>query len=141
MKIIYYKNVMLYSSPNVSHNLVLVFCMATHVPTVTTHRVPAVKLCLAAVASCDCWVCHSVSSLLCCHYGKKAHWCMGRVSCMGWPYSFWAGESPSLTDGVLRYCMRAWYSTDLFKNYAIYAVLSTFFITFTVTSAFPLPRG
>ena len=129
------------ASPYVSHDPVIVFCTAMFVPTVMSGRLLAMKLYLAAAASCDCQVHRSVSSLLCCHSGKKAHWCMGRVSCMGWPYSVWAGESPSLTDSVWQYCMRAWHSIDLSKNHPVHAALSIFFIAFTVAPAFPLLWG
>ena len=45
---------------------------------------------LLQLLSCDRWVHLSVFTLLCCHSGEKAHWCMGRVSCKECPYSFWA---------------------------------------------------
>ena len=41
------------TSPYVSHDPVLVFCTATFVPTVMSGRLLAVKLYLAAAASCD----------------------------------------------------------------------------------------
>ena len=50
---------------------------------------------------------------------------------MEWPYSFWAGENPSLTDGVLQYCMRAWHSTALFKNHSVHTAIIIIIIAST----------
>ena len=93
-----------------------------------------VKLYLVAAASCDCWMCCSVSFLLCCHSGEKRNPCTGvweghlvwgihsalNPSLTGSPtlspsLTGSTTLSPSLTGSVLRYCMRTWHSTDLFK--------------------------
>ena len=124
------------TSPYVSHDLVLVFCTPTRIPTVMSGRLLGVKLYLAAAASCDCCVCRCVSSLLYCYSGKKPTdvW----EGCL-----VWGGHTAFglvKTNLSLMVCYdtvwgvgMAW--TYLFKNRPLHATLSTFFIAFTVASA------
>ena len=122
--------------PYVSHNLVLVFWTAMCVLTVAGCEIVSCYCCLL---TCDCSVRHYVSSLLHCHFGEKACWCMGRVSCMRCSYSFLPGKNPSLADRVLQYCIG--HSTDLSKASPVHTALSIFIITFNWASAIPLFWG
>ena len=39
------------------------------------------------------WGCFSASTVIYCHSGENTHLWASRVSCIGLPYSFWAGEN------------------------------------------------
>ena len=79
--------------------------------------------------------CLSDSSALVCHSAA------GRVSCIGRPNNFWAGDNPSFLEGVLQYCRRARARWFWLIARPVHAALSNFFIDFTVASALPLLCG
>ena len=67
------------------------------------------------------WACSSASEVLCCHSGKNACLCAGRVSCIGHPYTSWAGERPSFREDVFRYCSSAQVSLFLSRDLPFHA--------------------
>ena len=77
----------------------------------------------------------------CCHCGAKAEWWAGRVSCIGCPKSFCAGDNPSRREGVFLYCNRARTSFSAFMWFRAQAPSMIFFIDFTADSALPLLCG
>ena len=86
-------------------------------------------------------VCCFVTLSLCCHSAVNALLWAGSISWIGHPNSFWAGNSLSLLEGVLRYCSRAqarWFSSIACP---FHAPQISFFINFTVASALPLLCG
>ena len=82
--------------------------------------------------------CISAVGVLRCHSGENARLWAGNVSCIGLPYSFWAGESPSLRDGVFLYCISAQANLSSSRDRPRHADLMIFYMDFTVASAFPL---
>ena len=84
------------------------------------------------------WACSSAMDVLRCHSGENARLWAGRVSCIGRPYNVWAGASPSLRDGVFRYCSSARANLFSSRDRPRHADRMIFFMDFTVASAFPL---
>lgn len=115
--------------------------MATFDPMLISGRGLALLLYNVSTFSIVVWACCSASDVQRCHPGKKAHLWAGRVSCIGCPYNFWAGERPPLRDGVFRYCSSARVSLFSSRCLPCHADRIIIFMDFTVASAFPLLWG
>ena len=75
------------------------------------------------------WACSSAAEVLRCHSGENARLCAGRVSCIGCPYNFWAGERPSFREGVFRYCSSARVNLFSSRDLPFHADLTIFLWT------------